>query len=63
VLASVPERTTVTVHLLVSYLDHAAHQAIRDWQQQHHATGGTVQIHGAVEVGRPTPVQPVPERS
>jgi carbonic anhydrase len=63
VLASVPERTTVTVHLLVSYLDHAAHQAIRDWQQQHHATGGTVQIHGAVEVGRPTPVQPVPERA
>jgi carbonic anhydrase len=63
VLASVPERTTVTVHLLVSYLDHAAHQAISDWQQQHHATGGTVQIHGAVEVGRPMPVQPVAERA
>jgi MFS superfamily sulfate permease-like transporter len=63
VLASVPERTTVTVHLLVSYLDHAAHQAISDWQQQHHATGGTVQIHGAVEVGRPMPVQPVVERA
>lgn len=55
VLASVPERTTVTVHLLVSYLDHAAHQAISDWQQQHHATGGTVEIHGAVEVGRSMP--------
>ena len=44
VLASVPERTTVTVHLMVNYLDHAAHQAITDWQRQHHATGGTVEI-------------------
>jgi MFS superfamily sulfate permease-like transporter len=52
VLASVPERTTVTVHLLVNYLDHAAHQAITDWQRQHCATGGTVEIRGAVEVGR-----------
>ncbi|SPM33617.1 Sulfate permease or related transporter, MFS superfamily [Mycobacterium rhizamassiliense] len=51
VLASVPERTTVTVHLLVNYLDHAAHQAINDWQRQHRATGGTVEIHGAAEVG------------
>jgi MFS superfamily sulfate permease-like transporter len=54
VLASVPERTTVTVHLLVSYLDHAAHQAITDWQRQHHATGGAVEIQGVVEVGRLT---------
>ena len=52
VLASVPERTTVTVHLLVNYLDHAAQQAISDWQRQHCATGGTVQIHGSVETGR-----------
>lgn len=52
VLASVPERTTVTVHLLVNYLDHAAHQAISDWQRQHHATGGTVQIDGEVATGR-----------
>lgn len=52
VLASVPERTQVTVHLLVNYLDHAAHQAISDWQRQHHATGGRVHIHGAVETGR-----------
>jgi carbonic anhydrase len=55
VLASVPERTTVTVHLLTSYLDHAAHQAISDWQRQHHATGGTVVIHGAVAVGHSKP--------
>jgi carbonic anhydrase len=63
VLASVPERTTVTVHLLVSYLDHAAHQAISDWQRQHHATGGTVEIHGAVQVGRPMQVDVVPDRA
>jgi MFS superfamily sulfate permease-like transporter len=51
VLASVPERATVTVHIAASYLDHAAHQAITDWQRQHHATGGKVRIHGVVERG------------
>jgi carbonic anhydrase len=54
VLASVPERTNVTVHLLANYLDHAAHQAITDWQRQHCATGGTVEIFGAAEGGRLT---------
>lgn len=62
VLASVPERTTVTVHLLTSYLDHAAHQAISDWQRQHHATGGTVVIRGAVAVGHSMPGQAAPEQ-
>lgn len=52
VLASVPERTNVTVHLHANYLDHAAHQAITDWQRQHCATGGTVEILGALEGGR-----------
>lgn len=51
VLASVPPGTRVTVDISVTYLDHAAHQAINDWQQQHRATGGTVQISGAVETG------------
>ena len=46
VLASVPEGATVTCHISVNYLDHAAHQAITDWQRRHHATGGTVQIEG-----------------
>ncbi|BDE12285.1 MULTISPECIES: SulP family inorganic anion transporter [Mycobacterium] len=53
VLASVPERTTVTLHIAVSYLDHAAHQAITDWQQRHHATGGEVRIDGLLERGHP----------
>lgn len=52
VLASVPERVTVTVHLLANYLDHAAHQAISDWQRRHEATGGTVRINNAIERGR-----------
>jgi carbonic anhydrase len=52
VLASVPERATVTVDISVNYLDHAAYQAINDWQRQHHATGGTVHVHGLVETGQ-----------
>jgi len=52
VLSSIPAETTVTVSISVSYLDHAAHQAITDWQRQHVANGGTVQIHSVVETGR-----------
>ncbi|EUA17196.1 putative transmembrane transport domain protein [Mycobacterium xenopi 3993] len=47
VLASIPAGTAVTVDLAADYLDHAAHQAIHDWQRQHQATGGTVRINGA----------------
>lgn len=49
VLASVPERTSVTVHLLTDYLDHAAHQAITDWQRRHCATGGEVRLRDTLE--------------
>jgi carbonic anhydrase len=52
VLSSIPEGKTVDVTLSVSYLDHSAHQAIADWQRRHQATGGTVNIHGGVHVGR-----------
>nr|WP_082973841.1 SulP family inorganic anion transporter [Mycobacterium sp. E1386] len=44
VLATIPERTRVTVHLTANYLDHAAHQAISDWQRRHCATGGAVTV-------------------
>ncbi|OSC42547.1 SulP family inorganic anion transporter [Mycobacterium decipiens] len=54
VLTSVPERATVRLHIAVSYLDHAAHQAITDWQRRHHATGGHVRIHGVFERGHRT---------
>jgi carbonic anhydrase len=52
VLTSIPSGTTVTVTISVNYLDHAAHQAITDWQRQHRATGGTVRICGVVETGQ-----------
>jgi MFS superfamily sulfate permease-like transporter len=42
----------VEVTIAVNYLDHAAHQAITDWQRQHQATGGAVRIHGVVETGQ-----------
>ncbi|MCA2245347.1 MULTISPECIES: SulP family inorganic anion transporter [Mycobacterium] len=51
-LTSVPQGATATVVISVHYLDHAAHQAITDWQRQHEATGGTVHIRGGVETGR-----------
>jgi len=53
VLAEVPRGSTVTLHIAVSYLDHAAHQSITDWQQQHQSTGGTVHIDGLLERGHP----------
>ncbi len=49
VLATVPERTSVTVHLHTNYLDHAAQQAISDWQRRHCATGGTVRFEDPSE--------------
>ncbi|SRX92181.1 transmembrane transport protein [Mycobacterium leprae TN] [Mycobacterium shimoidei] len=52
VLASIPAGTVVTVQVSTSYLDHAAHQAIEDWQRQHHATGGTVYITGRLAPAR-----------
>src|SRR6516162_1685195 len=51
VLASIPPRTAATVDLSVHYLDHAAHQAISDWQSQHEATGGAVRLRGMPETG------------
>jgi carbonic anhydrase len=51
VRASVPEGATVTVDISVNYLDHAAHQAITDWQRQYEATAGTVRIQGVVTTG------------
>lgn len=51
VLASVPAGKTVNVTMSVIYLDHAAHQAIADWQRRHQATGGVVHIHGGVHTG------------
>jgi MFS superfamily sulfate permease-like transporter len=51
VLSALPSGEKVTVIISVSYLDHAAHQAITDWQRQYEATGGTVRIQGVVKTG------------
>jgi carbonic anhydrase len=66
VLASIPTGHKVSVTISVNYMDHAAHQAITDWQNRYEATGGTVRIHGVFETGhlasRPAPNLIEPER-
>lgn len=54
VLASVPAGSEVSLDLMVTYLDHAARQAIHDWQRQHHAMSGSVRIHHVVHTGELT---------
>jgi carbonic anhydrase len=56
VFASIPAGSAATIRLSVDFLDHAAHEAINDWQRQHEATGGTVTIHelGGVEMDSAT---------
>ncbi|MHC9290883.1 SulP family inorganic anion transporter [Mycobacterium sp. LTG2003] len=51
-LSTVPAGAHATVELSVDFIDHAAHESIEEWQRQHVATGGTVDIHdvGAVEM-------------
>ncbi|GAA3578943.1 SulP family inorganic anion transporter [Amycolatopsis ultiminotia] len=50
VLGSVPERATVTLDLVVDYLDHAAFESLTTWQQAHERAGGVVTVD---EVGHP----------
>lgn len=47
VLAQLPPGARVTLDISVTYLDHAAEQAIEDWQRQHRATGGVVRSRGS----------------
>ncbi|WP_353612559.1 SulP family inorganic anion transporter [Mycobacterium sp. 1274756.6] len=42
VLGALPAGSTVTLELSVIFIDHAAQEAIADWQRQHAALGGTV---------------------
>lgn len=51
-LGKVPTGSSVTVELSVDFIDHAAHETIEEWQRQHVATGGSVDIHdvGVVEM-------------
>jgi carbonic anhydrase len=48
VLATIPRGATVTLELVVDYLDHAAFDTLSSWQQAHEDNGGTVIVeeHG-----------------
>jgi carbonic anhydrase len=56
VLALIPVGQQVTVSISVHYLDHAAQQAITDWQRQYEATGGAVRIQGVAQTGHHQPL-------
>ena len=45
VLASVPTGTSVTIELVVDFLDHAAYDHLASWQAQHEAGGGSVAVN------------------
>lgn len=51
VLDSVPPGTKVTIELSVDFIDHAVHGAIDDWQRQHRASGGTVDLRQLGSLG------------
>ncbi|WP_416983581.1 bifunctional SulP family inorganic anion transporter/carbonic anhydrase [Streptomyces sp. T028] len=42
----VPQGTPVVVELDGSFMDHAAYEALQDWQKTHTAQGGTVELAG-----------------
>ncbi|WP_199430180.1 bifunctional SulP family inorganic anion transporter/carbonic anhydrase [Qaidamihabitans albus] len=50
VLSSMPRGGTVTLELVVDYLDHAAFDCLSDWQHAHERAGGTVVVD---EIGHP----------
>lgn len=47
VLQSVPPAQTVTIELVVDFLDHAVYDSVHDWIKQYEAAGGTVTIDEA----------------
>ncbi|RZS34855.1 carbonic anhydrase [Herbihabitans rhizosphaerae] len=50
VLGGIPAGATVTLELVVDYLDHAAFDKLSAWQHAHERTGGTVIVD---EIGHP----------
>lgn len=62
-LASIPSSTTVTLELLVDYLDHPCRESIAHWQRQHEVGGGTVHIHELGPVGMDSALHGPPERA
>ncbi|WP_438817364.1 bifunctional SulP family inorganic anion transporter/carbonic anhydrase [Streptomyces actuosus] len=52
----VPQGADVVVELSGSFMDHAAYEALQDWQKTHIAQGGTVELTGrraGVRIGEP----------
>ncbi|GHF06970.1 carbonic anhydrase [Amycolatopsis deserti] len=50
VLGAIPRGATVTLELVVDYLDHAAFDTLSDWQRSHEEAGGQVIVD---EIGHP----------
>ncbi|NKQ56543.1 bifunctional SulP family inorganic anion transporter/carbonic anhydrase [Amycolatopsis sp. K13G38] len=50
VLGGIPQRTRVTLELVVDYMDHAAFDTVSAWQHSHERAGGEVIID---EIGHP----------
>jgi len=61
-LASIPSGALVTVDLSVDFLDHATHEAIEHWRDQHEKSGGVVRIHESGAVEMDSALQGPPER-
>ena len=51
-LRTIPIGATVRVELQVDHLDHAAYEAIEDWQRGHIARGGSVELNRTAEPNR-----------
>ncbi|KAB1143315.1 transporter [Streptomyces luteolifulvus] len=57
VLHLVPQGADAVVELDGSFMDHAAYEALQDWQKTHTAQGGSVEVTGrraGVRIGEPT---------
>lgn len=61
-LASVPAGALVTVDLSVDFLDHATHETIEHWRDQHEKSGGVVRIRESGSVVMDSALQGPPER-
>ncbi|MEV0778870.1 SulP family inorganic anion transporter [Streptomyces sp. NPDC050428] len=62
-LHQVPQGSACVVELDGSFMDHAAYEALHDWQVAHQAQGGTVEFTGSSGDRIAEPTEPVTESS
>lgn len=62
-LHQVPQGSDCVVELDGSFMDHAAYEALHDWQVAHLARGGTVEFTGRSGDRIPEPAEPVSQSS